>query len=574
MAYVELRVHSNFSFRIGASSIETLVERAAEIGLSAFALVDHDNLSAAVRFSQAAKKHNLRPIYGAELTLHDDHHLLLLVKNAAGWRNLCTLITKAQHAAKKGEARLPKGALEGHTEGLIALSAGRDGAITAALLSGDIKAARAAGKYYANLFGKENFWIELNHHHLHDDKELIEQHVLLAKQLGVGYVATNNVYYAGADGYGLQNVLTAIKNNSTLEDTRHLRRPSREYYLKCDVEMGALFKDYPQAITNTQVIADQCQFELPHGIQELPEYPLPEGVTAIDYIRQLCLEAIPRRYRNASPETLKQIHDRMEHELGVIQRTHSENYFLLVWDICRFAREKGIRYNGRGSGANSLVAYLLYISPVDPLQFNLVFERFLSDERQMAGDFDIDFESRRRPEVIQYIFEKYGVEHAAMATTYVTYLAKSALRDVAKAFGIPEDVLPRLRHELDVFETDIRQDIGAGSNTPFGQDKGITWKYLIDYAGQLHSFPQHLGQHNGGFIITKEPLYHYIPTEPTALTGLDPRFVVQWDKDAIEDVGWVKVDILGLKILDVISACLQLIYLRHGNTHRPRSIAL
>ncbi len=563
MAYVELRTHSNFSFGDGASAIEVLTERAAQIGLPAFALTDYNNLSAAVRFSQAAHKHQLHPIYGAELTLHDDHHLLLLVKNATGWRNLCTLITKAQHAAPKGEARLPKGELEGHTEGLIALSAGRDGAITDALLNGDIKAARAIGKYYVEQFGAANFWIELNHHHLHNDRELLEQHILLAKQLGVGYVATNNVYYAKPEGYGLQNVLTAIRNNSSLEETRHLRRPSREYYLKCDVEMGELFKDYPQAVTNTQVIADQCQFEIPHGIQELPEYPTPDGMTAIEYIRKLAVEAIPHRYPNASPELQQKVRDRLEHELRVIAETHAENYYLLVWDICSFARRQGIRYNGRGSGANSITAYLLYITPVDPIRRNLVFERFLSSERQIFGDFDIDFESRRRPEIIQYIFGKYGVEHAAMATTYVTYLDRSAQRDVAKAFGIPEDVLPRIRQEIDVFETDLRDDIGAGWNTPL-QDKGVIWKYLIDFAGQLYTFPQHLGQHNGGFLITKSPLYEYIPTEPTALTGLDPRYVVQWDKDAIEDVGWVKVDILGLKILDVISACLKLIYLRTG----------
>ena len=457
MNYVELHAHSNFSFLDGASHPETLLQRAAELGLPALALTDHDNVSGAVRFSQAAKEYGVRPIFGAEITLHDGHHLLLLVKNAVGWANLCTLITLAQHAAPKGEAKLPADALDGHTEGLIALSGCRSGAITAALLKGDRRAALAVAKRYVDLFGKENFFIELHNHRLRDDKRLIRQLVLLAKQVGVEYVATNNVHYATSDGHGLQDLLVAIKHKGTLEATRQLRRPSHEYYLKSADEMAALFEDYPLAIANTVKIAEQCQFDLQHGIQEMPEYPLPDGMTAVEYLRQLCLEAFPRRYPNASPELRQRIHQRIEHELSIIEQTHSEHYYLLVWDICRFAQRSGIWYNGRGSGANSIVAYLLYISPVDPLQYNLVFERFLSPERH-AGDFDIDFESGRRPEVIAYLFEKYGVDHAAMAANVITFKARSALRDVAKRLGIPEDAIPRLRAELDVFEPDVRKD--------------------------------------------------------------------------------------------------------------------
>ena len=557
MEYVELHAHSNFSLLDGASHPETLVERALELGFRAFALTDHDNVSGAVRFSQVAKEHSIRPIFGAEVTLQDGHHLLLLVKNQTGWSNLCTLITKAQHAAPKDEAKLAMSAFKGHTEGLIALSACRKGAISAALLSGDRRGALAAAKSYIHLFGKENFFIELHNHRLRDDKQLIHQLVLLAQQVGVEYVATNNVHYAMPDGYSLQNILVATKHKTTLEGSRKLRRPSHEYYLKSAEEMADLFQDYPLAISNTVKIADQCQFDLRYGIQELPEYPVPNSMTAIEYLRQLCLEALPSRYPDASPELLLRIHERIEHELVIIERTHAENYFLMVWDICNFARQSDIWYNGRGSGANSIVAFLLYISPVDPLQYNLVFERFLSPERQVAGDFDIDFESGRRPEVIAYVFGKYSVEHAAMAANVITFKKRSALRDVAKRLGIPQDALPRLREELDIFEQDIRNDFGLAGNTPQSQQaKGITWRYLIDFSGQIHGFPRHLGQHNGGFIITKEPIHHYVPTEPTRKKD---RFVVQWDKDSLGDIGWVKVDILGLKILDVIAETLRLI---------------
>ncbi|MCC6615324.1 MAG: error-prone DNA polymerase [Anaerolineae bacterium] len=557
MDYVELHTHSNFSFLDGASHPENLLQRAAELKHSALALTDHDNVSGAVRFSQAAKEYGVRPIFGAEITLHDGHHLLLLVKNQTGWANLCTLVTLAQHAAPKGEAKLPADALKGHTDGLIALSGCRKGAIPAALLRGDRRAALAIAQRCADLFGKENFFIELHNHLLRDDKSLIRQLVLLAKQVGVEYVATNNVHYAMSDGHGLQDLLVAIKHKLKIEELRHLRRPSHEYYLKSADEMAVLFEDYPLAISNTVKIAEQCRFDLQHGIQEMPAYPLPDGMTAIAYLRQLCLEAISRRYPNASPDLLDRIHQRIEHELSIIAQTHSEHYYLLVWGICRFAQRQRIWYNGRGSGANSIVAYLLFISPVDPLQYNLVFERFLSPERQ-AGDFDIDFESGRRPEIIAYLFDKYGVDHAAMVANVITFKARSSLRDIAKRLGIPEDAIPSLRAELDLFEQDIRKNSGLAGGS---QAKGITWRYLIDFAGQLHAFPRHLGQHNGGFVITRKPIHHYVATEPTRMKD---RFVIQWDKDSIGDMGWVKVDILGLKILDVIAETLRRIEERTG----------
>lgn len=532
------------------------MEQAAEVGLSALALTDHDSVAGTVRFTLAANACGIRPILGAEITLHDNHHLLLLAKDSAGWGNLCNLITQAQHTSPKGEAKLPSGVLEQHASGLIALSGCRKGAIPAALLRGDRKTALKTAKHYTELFGHENFWIELHNHKLRNDQQLLRQLVLMAKQLGVGYVATNNVHYAHADGYGLQDVLVAIKGKTTYEGARELRRISHECYLKSGSVMAKQFCDFPLAIINTQVIAQQCQFELKPGIQELPMYPVPEGMTPIQYVRHLCLQAIPERYPEASPEDLAQLEKQLEHELHIIQLTHSEDYFLLVWDICRFARTAGIRYQGRGSGAGSITAYLLYISPVDALRHSvIVFERFLSLERNTAGDFDIDFESNRREEVIQYIFGKYTLDHAAMASTVITFRRRSALRDIGKVFGLPLDAIPQLREDVEEgeHEADSSEQPHAHSSP---SERGLTWKYLTDYAAAIHGFPRHLGQHNGGFILTKHPIHNYVPTEPATMEN---RYVVQWDKDALSDLGWVKVDILGLRILDVISETLRLV---------------
>lgn len=542
MEYIELHCHSNYSLLDGAAHPEALVERAAELGMSALALTDHDALYGAVRFAQAAQNQGIKPIFGAELTLSDDHHLTVLVENKAGWHNLCWLISQARHNAPKGQAALPPTALVDRTEGLLALSGCKQSEIVAALRRKDNQAAVQAACRYRDLFGPDHFWIELQHHLLPEDDTLVADLVELADFLGLGYVATNNVHYALRAGCQLQDVLVCIRHNTRLDEAGPLLRPNSEYYLKSVSQLRPLFADYPAALTNTLRIAERCHFTLQYGLQDLPQFPTPAGLDAAGYLRQLCQASLTQRY----PDRPNCIIDQLDHELTLIEQVSLSNYFLIVWDIVRYAREQRILCQGRGSAANSLVAYLLNISPIDPLEHHLVFERFLSPERAIAPDIDLDFQADRREEVIQYVYRRYDVEHAAMAYTAVTFQKRSALRAVGKALGISNPLLARAAEKLSELETVLEPTDKPESSLDL----------LVNLCRQIDGFPRHLGIHNGGMVITGPPLSTRVPTEPATMPE---RVVVQWDKEALEGVGLVKIDLLGLRMLSAIAEAVKLI---------------
>ncbi len=526
--YAELHAHSYYSLLDAASSPEALVARAANLGLAALALTDHDALYGVVPFLAAASEHGLHAVVGAEITLAGGHHLTLLVENATGWRHLCHLITVARHHATKGNAALPPSELEGHTEGLIALSGCRKGEVADALLRGDGKAALAAAQRYRALFGPDRFFIELQRHLLPEEDALVHDLVALARHLGLGYVATNNVHYARREDHRLQDVLVAIRHNRSLDEARPFLRPNSEFYLKGPQEMAALFADYPEALAATVRVAARCRFDLRYDLQDLPLFPTPDGMDALAYLRSLCEQALPGKYSTRPRRARAQL----ARELAVIARAGLANYVLIVWDIVRFCRERGILCQGRGSAANSLVAYLLDITPIDPLAHDLVFERFLTAERPLPPDIDLDIQADRREEVIQYVMRRYGPEHAAMAAAFVTFRQRSARRDAAKALGLEVHGSPE-------------------------EDPPL----LQEMTAALAGLPRHLGIHNGGMVITGPPLAHYVPTEPAAMPG---RVVVQWDKDMLEEVGLVKIDLLGLRMLAAMAEALDLIEERTG----------
>jgi error-prone DNA polymerase len=538
MTYVELHAHSYYSLLDGASSPEALVRRASEVEMRALALTDHDALSGAIPFARAAQQYGIRPVFGVELTLEDGAHLTLLVENESGWRNLCRLITHARHHAPKGEALLPVDALEQHTEGLIALSGCVKGAISRAIRRKQYKEAVATATRYRHLFGGTKFWIELQHHGRAADRILVDHLAALAEYLNIGCIATNNVHYATRDHHPLQDVLVAIRHNVTLDESRPWRRPNSEYYLKSPQQMSRLFQKYPQAVRNTLAVAEQCAAELPSGLQELPRFPTPSALTASQYLRLLCEEVFEQQSFPSQNQALALL----AHELNVIERCGLSNYFLIVWDIVRFARENGILCQGRGSAANSLVAYLLGISPVDPISHNLVFERFLSEERVSVPDIDMDFDASRREEVIQYVYRRYGAEHTAMACTFITYRYRSAIRDIGKALGFPPTML-----EEAVLAVERGDDI---------QRRSRAEHQLADLCEQLRGHPRHLGIHNGGMVIFGFPLVERIPTEPATMQD---RVVVQWDKEQLETAGIVKIDILGLRMLSAIAESVALV---------------
>jgi error-prone DNA polymerase len=537
--YVELHCHSYYSLLDGASSPAQLVERAAALGMSTLALTDHDNVYGVVAFQQAAQAHGIRHIFGAELTLAGGYHLTLLVKNAVGWTNLCHLITLARQHAPKGEASLPIAVLEAHTSGLIALSGCRSGELAVALHQRDTHTAKAIIERYRAWFGRENYWIELQHHLLPDDAERNQQLTALARRYQLGCVATNNVHYADPTEHRLQDVLTCIRHNLPLDSATQVLRPNSEYYLKSGADMAARFAAYPEALANTLVLADQCQFELRASLQDLPAYPLPDRQTPARYLRELG-EQSPRC-------TTPALRERLHHELAIIERAGLANYFLIVWDMVRYAREQGIRCQGRGSAANSVTAYLLFISPINPIDHDLVFERFLSDERQLAPDIDVDFDAARREEVIQYIYARYGRDHAAMACTVVTFRARSAIRDVAKALGYAPGLIELWTKAVDSHAYQVA--LPASSSKPADTLYPLPTQ-VVELCQQIQGLPRHVGIHNGGMILTRSPLSDRLPTEPATMPD---RTVVQWDKDALEEVGMVKVDILGLRMLSLLS---------------------
>ncbi len=561
--YVELHCHSYFSLLDGASSPETLVERAAALDYRALALTDHDGLYGAVRFWQASKAKGIEPIIGAEVTLADGDHLTLLAETQHGYANLCRIISAGQLAGQKGHPRLTMEALEKHASGLICLSGCRQGVIPTALLAKDELKARQAARALREIFGPGRFWIEIQRHFLPDDGCLTAALAALAKRLGVGVVATNNVHHAERSGQRLHDVLTCIRHHTTLPKAlvSRLLHPSSERFLKPPQQMAILFPDLPQALRNTLQVAERCDVRLDFSTQRLPGFSVPEEHTSESYLRALCEEGLLRKY---DPVTL-QAEAQLDHELKVIEQAELSDYFLVVWDIVRFARSQGIRCQGRGSAANSLVAYLLNITPVDPLRHNLLFERFLSQEAHTMPDIDVDFAADQREEVIQYVYERYGEEHVGMVCNVVTYRARSAVRDVAKALAFPPDVIDRAAKALDTHSAEAAAE-AIESNLPeakYPAASPLPWQVLSGLLREIDGVPRHLSIHVGGMLITAAPLVEVVPLERATMPG---RVVVQWDKDSVEDAGLIKIDLLGLRTLGVIEEALAHIREQQGVT--------
>jgi error-prone DNA polymerase len=567
MTYAELHAHSSHSLLDGVPSPEALAVRAAALGIPALALTDHDALYGAVRFVKAAREAGVKPILGSEMTLRDPAHeegphLTLLIETAEGYANLCRLITLARRHQDKGVARLDKRDLAAHAEGLIALSGCRRGEIPRLLMAKKREQALGAARGYARVFGPHRFFIELQRHYVRGDNRLLARLTTLADRAGLDVVATGNVHYLHPHQREVHDVLRCIHHQTLLEDADDLLRSNDEYILRSPGEMARLFSDVPIALENALRIAQRCAPAcnyLPAGMQTLPEAPTSHPLggrrggapgDAHHKLRQLCQRALHRRFPAHPPTAL------LERELSVIQQMGLSNYFLVVWDIVRFAQQAGIRCQGRGSAANSLVAYLLDISPIDPVACDLVFERFLSQERGSPPDIDIDIAADRREEVIQYVYQRYGREHAAMACTFVTFRARSAVRDVARVLGFPPALVERLARSLDVRDArSVRESRGmleafdAEQRTGGSAQSSGLFQHLLRLVPQLEGIPRHLGIHNGGMVLSGPPLCELVPLEPATMEG---RVVTQWDKDGLEGAGLIKIDLLGLRMLSLI----------------------
>jgi error-prone DNA polymerase len=604
---IHLHVHSNFSFLDGASPPDRLLRRAAELEMPALALTDHHGLYGVVRFLHAASAHGIKPIVGAEICLRTDDplarpHLVLLAKDRGGYANLCRIITRAQ-LDFQDDPRISFSDLTLHTGGLIALSGCRRGEIASHLLAGRRDEAVAAARKYAEVF-RDDFWIELEHHLLPDDSRLVEALIDVAEAAGLGCVIANDVHYAYPDEYRLRDVMACIQTLTTVDEWTDVRHANGEYYLKSQEEQRAAFglpdATFDAFAANTEAIADRCNLELLAVACRPPDFEVREGETAFSYLYELCQEGAWRLYRPLTPEVSRQL----AHELSVIEEMGLASFFLCVWDIVRFSRERGIRCVGRGSAADSIVAYVLGITTVDPIANNLLFERFLNPGRVGMPDVDIDFDSRRRDEVITYIQDRYTTEHAAMVANVITYRSRSAFRDVAKAMGLSPAAIDHLagklsyrgvshmREELELAGVDV--DAGnpslhknpSPSGTPHpptpspsrgegetaypqllpspleGEGPGVrgSLSQILDLCEQLDGYPRHLSLHNGGMLITAEPLVDVVPLE-YATSGVR---VCQFNKDDVELLGLIKFDILGLRTLSILDESIRMIRENRG----------
>jgi error-prone DNA polymerase len=633
-AYVELHCWSNFSFLEGSSHPEELVAHGRRLGLGGIALTDRDGLYGMVRFTKAAAGTPFAALCGAELTLEtadaepirpsrparpskevptDTPRLVLIAADKRGFGNLARLISTAQLRGRKRDARLRLDDLEGRTDGLIALSGGRNGIVEKALLRRDTDAAVALGARLRDAF-PGRFYLELQHHVRPEDPALLRALVRLAQQLDVPYVATNGVAYANrADGL-LCDVLTCVKYATPLQSAGTLLRPNHEHHLKTPAQMARLFAEFPRAISNTLAVAERCAFRLDKLGGEFPLFPIPgDETSAHSYLRTLVMRGARERY--AWPLDPK-VERQLEYELGIIARMDLAGYFLVVWDISHAAKRLGVLAQGRGSAANSAVCYALGITAIDPIAGGLLFERFLSEERGEVPDIDIDFAHQDREKVIQYVYDRYGREHAAMAAEVITYRTRSSIRDVGKALGLTLGQVEAVVQEYDARESlsgavgadDVaaeplpdsiakRRDFDSGSNivpsrgddvpaatpgrihTPgFGtaderaarpQRLGFTpnergsnpdahvrgpvggdlGALMLAICRRVDGFPRHMGIHSGGMVITRSPLVEVAPVEWATMRD---RTIVQWDKDDLSDLGLIKIDLLGLGMLSLL----------------------
>ena len=450
--------------------------------------------------------------------------------------------------------------LAAHRDGLIALSGCRRGPLAAPLLQENTEQAHTNLRRLYDLFGPQQLYIELQHHDLPGDDRLIYQLCDLANRYSLSVVATHNAHYATRSDSPLRDTLIAIRHNQSLPECRRtgLLPLNSNYSLQTPGEMAQRFHALPAALVHSADIAERCQASLDFSQRRLPHFPVPGGKGEFGYLYELCHANLPRCYPDLKPHVLKQL----AHELEIIERAHLAGYFLIVWDIVRFAREQGIRCQGRGSAANSIVAYLLAITSIDPLQHNLLFERFLSEDKFTTPDIDIDFDAGRRDEVIQYVYQRYGREHTAMVCNTVTYQARSALRDLAKALDFPQAVIDKLAKSLDSYSAlaaadSLEQmvDEDAPPNHPL--------RLLAKLMREIDGCPRHLSIHSGGMLITGPRLDEVVPIEPASMPG---RFVCQWDKDSVEDAGLIKIDLLGLRMLGLIADALEHIQTTEGQT--------
>ena len=576
MSFVHLHVHSEYSLLDCMCRISELPAYAKSLGMTACAITDHGNMFGAVDFYKACRKEGIHPVIGCEVytaarTMHDrdavqdkrSGHLILLCENQEGYRNLVRIVSESYVDGFYFKPRTDKQLLRRYSSGLICLSGCLAGNIQRMLLNGDYDGAKKEAEELRGIFGENNFFLEIQDHHLEEDKPVVDGLKKLSADTGIPLVATNDAHYLRREDAKAQDLLMCIQTQAKVTDEDRMRFENDEFYLKSEQEMLELFPDIPDAVARTQEIADRCNVEFEFGHYHLPEYTPPEGKTCSEYLRELCYEGIVRRYGKDAMTPGCELRERLESELSTIESMGFVEYFLIVWDFINYAKKNGIPVGpGRGSAAGSIVSYCLAITELDPIRYSLVFERFLNPERVSMPDIDVDFCIDRRQEVIEYVTRKYGADKVSGIITFNTLKAKAAVRDVARALGATYAEGDEIAKAIPfVPGKDVTIDMALEMNSDLKQryEKEPLVKNVLDYSRALEGLPRHASKHAAGVVISKLPLEEYVP-----LYATDKGVAVQFNMTTIEELGLLKMDFLGLRNLTVINDALRMIRENHG----------
>lgn len=570
MAFAHLHTHTAYSLLDGEGTIPKILDRAKELGQTAMAITDHGCMFGVIDFYEYAKKIGIKPVLGCEVYVaargHKDKvheldssssHLILLAKNNVGYKNLMNLVSIGYVDGFYYRPRIDMDVLRENSEGLIALSACMIGVLSKKILAGNYDEAKKSALEFIDIFGKENYFIEIQDHGIYEQKMLNSELIRLARELDLGLVCTNDIHYVKKEDAEYQDILMCIQMGKTVYDDDRMKMSTQEMYVKSEDEMRELFSYVPEAIENTQKIADMCDVDIEFGKLHLPKFDLPEGYTSYEYLSELCYKGLEKRYPNPTDE----LKERLSYELTTIQNMGYVDYFLIVWDFIRFARENGIRVGpGRGSAAGSIVSYCLEITSIDPIKYDLIFERFLNPERVTMPDIDIDFCYERRSEVIDYVNRKYGEDRVAQIVTFGTMAAKLAIRDTGRALDMPygfvDGVAKQIPNELNIT---IEKALESNNQLKTMYDSDPQVKRLIDVSSQLEGLPRHTSTHAAGVVITREPVQTYVP-----LSRNDEVITTQFTMTTIERLGLLKMDFLGLRTLTVIRDAVENIKRTHG----------
>ena len=561
MSFAHLHVHTEYSLLDGSNKIKECIARVKELGMDSVAITDHGVMYGVIDFYRAAKAAGIRPILGCEVYVAPGsrfdketggdreeryYHLVLLAENDLGYHNLMKIVSRGFTEGYYYRPRVDREILEQYHEGIIALSACLAGEVQRNILRGMYEEGKAAALRYQKIFGEGNFFLELQDHGIPEQKLVNQGLVRMAKETGIELVATNDVHYTYAEDEKPHDILLCIQTGKKIEDEDRMRYEGGQYYIKSEEEMRELFPYAPQALENTERIARRCNVEIEFGVTKLPKFDVPEGYTSWEYLNKLCREGFERRY----PDAGEDLRERLEYELSTIHSMGYVDYFLIVWDFIRYARDHGIMVGpGRGSAAGSIVAYCLEITSIDPIKYQLLFERFLNPERVSMPDIDVDFCFERRQEVIDYVVRKYGSDRVVQIVTFGTLAARGVIRDVGRVMDLPyafvDSIAKMVPQELNIT---LERALKMSQELKKSYEEDPQVRELIDMSMRLEGLPRHTSMHAAGVVISQKAIDEYVPLS----LGSDGSVTTQFTMTTLEELGLLKMDFLGLRTLTVI----------------------